>query len=340
MKKILICCLVIALAACQPKTPEKSVLQGNAFGTTFGIQFFSEEALDIEKDVDSIIYVVNRSVSTYQADSDISKINSGDSTVVVDDIFKEVYRVSEVVYTNSTGYFDPTIGVLRNAYGFGDEQPLERIDSITLDSLMRFVGFDKVKLKGDGTIQKEAPEIYFDFNAVAKGYGIDLIGDYLEARGVENYIIELGGELRAKGRNLEKDKVWVAGVESVDSELSDRSTEALVTLENKAMAASGNYRKFRIDSVTGKKYVHTINPLTGEAEQGDVTSATVIAPTCIIADAYATAFMAMGLERSKELLKTLDEVEAYLTYSDETSDYGVFMTEGFEKELLLPEIPD
>ncbi len=340
MKKILLYSFLIALAACQPKNAEKSVLQGNAFGTTFFIQYFSDSTFDIEKDVDSIIYVVNRSVSTYQADSDISKINKGDSTIVVDDIFKEVYRVSEMVYANSKGYFDPTIGVLRNAYGFGDEQPLERIDSLTLDSMMRFVGFDKVKLKGDGTIQKETPEIYFDFNAVAKGYGIDLIGDYLEGQGVENYIIELGGELRAKGRNLEKDKIWVAGVESVDSELDDRITSAIVALENKAMAASGNYRKFRIDSATGKKYVHTINPLTGEAEQGDVTSATVIAPTCIVADAYATAFMAMGLERSKELLKTLVGIEAYLTYSDETSDYGVFMTEGFEKALLLPEIPN
>lgn len=334
MNKLFLCCLLLLTVSCQPEMPEKQLLAGNAFGTTYTIQYFSEDGITIEKGVDSVIYHVNRSVNTYQPNSDISKINRGDTTVVVDDIFKEVYRVSELVYTNSNGYFDPTIGVLRNAYGFGDEKPLKIIDSLTLDSLMRYVGFGKVRLKGDGRIRKESPQIYFDFNAVAKGYGIDLIGNYLEDRGINNYMIELGGELLAKGRNLSKDKKWIAGIEAIDSELSNRRTAALVSLEDKAMAASGNYRKFRIDSATGKRYVHTINPITGEAQQSDVTSATVIAANCILADAYATAFMAMGLERSRALLDTLAGVDAYLTYTSPINESGIYMTKGFEEVLV------
>src|SRR5690606_37007058 len=271
---------------------------------------------------------------TYIPESDISKINRGDSTVVVDSIFREVFEISSEVNQKTNGYFDPTIGVLRNAYGFGDVKPLKNIDSTTLDSLMEFVGFQKVKLNSDGSISKEYPQIYFDFNAVAKGFGIDCIGRYLESKGVENYLIELGGEILAKGENLEKNQEWVVGIEAVNSELEDRSFEATVKLKNVGMASSGNYRKFRIDSITGKKYVHTLNPLTGSAEQSDVTSATVIAPTCGVADAYATSFMALGLEKSKELLNNLPDIEAYLTYNDSINHQQVFITDGFKKVIV------
>ncbi len=324
----------LIVISCGNNSQRKSVLQGDAFGTTYTFQVYSKEKINIEKGIDSVIYAVNKSVSTYQPNSDISKINQGDSTIVVDAIFKEVYRISETVYTNSKGFFDPTIGVLRNAYGFGDVKPLKEIDSLSLDSLMQFVGFRKVKINANGTINKKFPEIYFDFNAVAKGYGIDCIGNYLEANGISNYLIELGGEILTKGINLDKNKNWVVGIENIDSQLEDRSYSTTVTLQNEAMAASGNYRKFRIDSLTGKKYVHTLNPLTGSAVKSDVTSATVIAPTCALADAYATAFMAMGLENSKKILPKLSEIEAYLTYNDVNNIPQVFLTEGFKSRLL------
>ena len=138
----------------------------------------------------------------------------------------------------------------------------------------------------------------------------------------------------AKGKNVEKDKSWLAGVESIDSEIENRTASAIIKLEDKAMAASGNYRKFRIDPQKGQKYVHTINPLTGRAQQSDVTSATVVAPNCALADAYATTFMAMGLEKSKELLPTLDQVEAYLTYVDADNNPKLYITKGFQ-ELIV-----
>jgi FAD:protein FMN transferase len=334
MKKLFSAVVVLLFISCGNETPKATVLQGNAFGTTYNIQYYSKREFNAEKGIDSMIHRVNRSVSTYIPNSDISKINRGDSTVVVDAIFKEVYRISEVVFTNSKGFFDPTIGVLRNAYGFGDEKPLELMDSITLDSLRMFVGFRKVEITAEGTVKKKHPQIYLDFNAVAKGYGVDRLGAYLESEGVTDYIIELGGEILAGGTNLANDNNWIAGIEAVDSKLEDRSYTVTVELKDKGMASSGNYRKYRIDRVSGKRYVHTINPLTGKAEQGDVTSATVIASTCALADAYATAFMAMGFKKSKQLLAELPQIEAYLTLTDDNNESQVFVTSGFKKILM------
>ncbi len=333
MKQLALILVIFSCISCSTKENKMRTLTGNAFGTTYTIQYFSERSFDPEKGIDSVFYVVNRSVSTYMPKSDISQINKGDSTIIIDDIFREVYTISEVVFNASEGYFDPTIGVLRNAYGFGDVTPLTEINELVLDSLRRFVGFSKVKITSEGTIRKQYPEIYFDFNAVAKGYGIDCLGDYFENQGVENFIIELGGEVLARGTNLKKDQPWTAGVEAVTSPLENRTYSVVVSLTNEAMAASGNYRKFRIDPITGQKYVHTINPLTGLAEQSDVTSATVIAPSCALADAYATTFMAMGLEKSRILLEKLEEIEAYLTYLDSLDMEQIFVTEGFRKKV-------
>jgi len=334
MRELALVLFLFLFVSCDNKDSQAIVLQGNAFGTTYTIQFFSEENFNAEKGIDSVIQRVNKSVSTYIPNSDISKINKGDTAVVVDEIFKEVFRISETVHANSHGYFDPTIGVLRNAYGFGDTKPIKDIDKKTIDSLMQFVGFDKVSILGNGNVLKERPEIYFDFNAVAKGYGIDCLGRYLEAQGVTNYLIELGGEILAKGKNIEKVKSWIVGIETVNSDVESREYKTTIKLENKAMASSGNYRKYRIDSLSGKKYVHTINPLTGSAEQSDVTSATVIANSCGEADAYATALMALGFEKSKVLLQNTSDIEAYLTYNDVLNKEQIYTTEGFQKLIV------
>lgn len=331
MRNILILLVILALSSCTKETSNLNYIEGDAFGTTYHIQFYTGDMLDVKKGIDSVVAVINQSVSTYMPESDISRINRGDTTVVVDDIFREAFEISKEVNEKTQGYFDPTIGVLRNAYGFGDTKPLENIDSLALDSLMQYVGFHKVRINDDGTVFKESPHIYFDFNAVAKGSGVDHIGRYMESKGITDFLIELGGEILAKGRNIEKNQEWIVGIETPESELDDRTYDATVKLHNVGLAASGNYRKFRIDSLTGKKYVHTINPLTGSAEMSDVTSATVIAPTCGEADAYATAFMALGIEKSKELLRSLPEIEAYLTYADSSNEHNVYITDGFKR---------
>ena len=323
---------LILMVSCKNERPQKSFFQGQAFGTTFSIQVYSINEIDFEKGIDSVLSKVNNSVSTYIPESDISKINNGNTAIVVDDIFIDNFNISTEVYEITGGFFDPTIGVLRNAYGFGDTNSTQEIDSLALDSMMKFVGFNKVKLTSENKIEKLYPEIYIDFNAVAKGYGIDLIGSYLDSKGVGNYLIELGGEILAKGKNVEKNKSWLVGIENVN--LNDKSFSSIIALEDIAMATSGNYRKFRIDSLTGKKYVHTLNPITGSAAKSDITSATVLAPTCALADAYATAFMALGLEKSKAILKNINEIDVYFTYNDQNNEEQVFATEGLRNRLL------
>ena len=323
---------LILMISCEKERPYKSFFQGQAFGTTFSIQVYSINEIEFEKGIDSVLSKVNNSVSTYIPESDISKINNGNTAIIVDDVFIDNFNISAEVYEKTGGFFDPTIGVLRNAYGFGDANSIEEIDSLALDSMMKFVGFNKVKLTSENKIEKLYPEIYIDFNAVAKGYGIDLIGSYLDSKGVNNYLIELGGEILAKGKNVEKNKSWLVGIENVN--LNDKSFSSIIALEDIAMATSGNYRKFRIDSLTGKKYVHTLNPITGSASKSDITSATVLASTCALADAYATAFMALGLENSKVILKNIDKIDVYFTYNDQNNEEQVFVTEGLINRLV------
>jgi len=306
----------------------------------FAIKYFGNrsKAVQVRAGIDSVVTVVNNSMSTYIPESDISKINSGDTAIVVDQMFKEVFALSRKVNQSTQQYFDPTVGGLRNAYGFGDTKPLEEMDSLTLDSMMQYVGLDKIEITEEGTVIKKYPEMYLDFNAVAKGYGIDRIAVYLESIGADDFLIELGGEIYAKGANQNSEKPWSVGVENIYSSIENRQHRAVVYLKDKAMAGSGNYRKNRVDSLTGKLYVHTINPLTGKAEKIDILSASVIANTCAEADAYATSFMAMGIEKSKEALSKLDDVEAYLVFSNGENVTGTYVTGGFEK-MMMKQVP-
>jgi len=329
--RITILLLLIVFASCkEEKTIDEVSIQGEAFGTSYAVKYFGnvQEAKEVQKGIDSVIYVINKSMSTYIPSSDISKINGGDRNVVIDDMFLDVFMLSRKLNKETSGYFDPTVGILRNAYGFGDEKPLNFINDKKLDSLMTYVGLSKVGLKKNRTISKKYPEVYLDFNAVAKGYGIDRVAVYMKSQGFENFLIDIGGEIFAAGIQEQKQSSWIVGIENLDSKVEARTASVLVKLTDKAMAGSGNYRKNRIDSLTGKQYVHTINPLTGSAEKSDVLSASVIASDCATADAWATSCMAMGLERSKKALEGKD-VEAYLVY-----DGGVYMTKGFEKYLV------
>lgn len=332
MRRMLIAvvAMLFCLACKQPNT-EIHVLQGEALGTTYQVKFYGDH-FDAGAKFDSVINAINNTFSTYWPNSKITRINHGDTTVVVDAMFDEVYGLAGAVYASSEGFYDPTVGTLVNAYGFGPEGQINKLDDHVIDSLMQYVGFDKISLDDNGYIHKENPNVYLDFNSIAKGYCIDRVGAMLEQNGVENYLIELGGELLAKGKNLSKNKSWAVGIENIEAPVDDRGYTKVVVLKNRGMAGSGNYRKFRVDEATGERYVHTINPLTGQAHKSDVLSATVIANTCAEADAYATTFMAMGLKRSQQLLEKLDTVDAYLMYN-EGSEIKVYMSKGFDKYL-------
>ncbi len=325
--------LFIVLSCEQKNDNELRSFSGEALGTVYTVQFYSDHKFPVQERFDSVIGAINHSMSTYIPDSDISRINDGDTTVVVDDMFKEVLAEARKVYEVTDGYYDPTVGILVNAYGFGPEKAINQLDKQILDSLRQFVGLDEISLSVEGRIKKENSAVYIDFNSIAKGYCIDRVGVMLEENGVTDYLIEMGGELRARGTNLEKKSAWKVGIENISAPVEDRQYTKIVALTDRGMAGSGNYRKFRVDSATGKRFVHTVNPLTGLAEKTDVLSATVIANTCAEADAYATACMAMGLERSKIVLESLENVDAYLLYA--TGDTtAVYMSKGFHKYLV------
>lgn len=333
MRKILFCFSLLIFAGCEDTAVNEKTIAGEALGTTYSIKYFSEEQIPVKNALDSIFRVVNKSMSTYQPDSDISRINRGDSLVKVDTLFRNVFRLSQRIYKESGGYFDPTVGDLVNMYGFGPEKSLKMIDSTTVDSLMVFVGLDKISVSPEGEVEKAFPEVYLDFNAIAKGYAIDLIGHYLDNREVENYLIELGGELLARGENLQRNGAWVVGIDDPNQEEGTRTLTAGVKLINRAMATSGNYRKSRKDPETGTVYVHTINPLTGYPEKSNLLSVSVLAENCALADGYATAFMALGVDRTREVLETLENVDAYLIF-DQNGETRKYASEGFREVLI------
>ncbi len=325
---------IFTIVSCRqgPDSYVKNISFGGALGTSYSITYLTEEELDLQREIDSVFDVINHSMSTYISDSDISKINNGDSTVRVDQMFREVFQLSQEVYTSTNGYFDPTVGALVNAWGFGPGKQLA-LDSIKVDSILQFVGFDKVRLTREGTVIKNDPRIFIDFNAIAKGYAIDRVAEFLDQKDIENYLIEVGGEIIAKGENMLKQKSWIVGIDDPQVE-EGRRLKLTLQLRDNAMASSGNYRKFRVDSTTGKKFVHTIDPKTGYTKDANILAVSVIAKNCAKADAYATAFMAMELSESIKLLDSNKELDAYIIYIDEIGKVTEFMTPEFKKLIV------
>ncbi len=309
--------LFLGFVACQKNIPYAQKISGAALGTTYSLQFVSALEHDqIKKGIDSLFYVANASMSTYWNDSDISKINRGDSTVVVDTHFKAVFEKATEVWKASEGYFDPTVGALVNAYGFGPEKGLPSINKKTKDSLLELTGWDKIQLLPSGRIRKTHPNIYIDFNALAKGYTVDLIANYLSSLGMNDYMVEIGGEIVAKGKSPKSGNFWTIAIDDPQQQ-KDRTFITTRTLTDQALATSGNYRKYRLDSETGQRFVHSINPRTGNALKTPVLSVSVLAPDCMTADAWATALMVMPLNKAKIIIKNVSNIEAYWVISDE-----------------------
>lgn len=319
--------------------PEQKIIhqteRGEALGTTYTIIYeVSSDTVFFTEKIARVFDEVNASMSTYIPDSDISRINRGDTAVVVDAYFEEVFAGAQEVWKSTRGVFDPTVGALVNAWGFGPERGMAALDSAQVDSILVFTGLEKVAIDDDHKVVKAHPQVYLDFNALAKGYCVDLVGRMLEEQGVENYLVEIGGEILARGKNTVKAKQWIVAVDDPFQPEGERRLIAKIALEDRAMATSGNYRKYRIDEVTGEKYVHTIDPRSGYPFKNKVLSASVLAPTCMEADAYATAFMGMSLEGIKETLKGLDHLDVYIISLTDKGDLQEFRTSGFERLML------
>ena len=283
---------------------------GMVFGTTYSITYQYHE--NLKSDIEDVMQQVDNSLSPFNKSSVITAINNNTSTKA-DNYLTEVFTLAQTVNKETDGAFDITVAPLVNAWGFGFRSGTRPTEA-QIDSLLTIVGQEKVTLK-DGEIIKSDPRIMLDCSAIAKGFGVDKVAEFLAGKGIKNYLVEIGGEISARGKNS-RGTEWNIGVtKPVDDSLSiNQENQAVLQITDKAMATSGNYRNFYYEG--GKKYAHTINPHTGKPAQSDILSATVIAQSCAVADAYATAFMVLGSEKAKEILKKHPELQAYLILSD------------------------
>jgi len=323
MRHRILALLIVFLVSCNNKEPKNTKLSGQVFGTSYSVIYNSYE--NYEKQFDSLFYVINKSMSTYIENSDISKINRNEA-VEVDEHFTNVFKTSKTIYDVTSGAFDPTIGAVVNAWDFGPEGKIVSLDSLKIDSLMLSVGLDKVKLRRNA-ISKQNLNTYLDFNAIAKGYAVDVIATYLESQNVNDYLVEIGGEIRCKGMNKEKQSNWMVGIDKPNFDGSQSVIKAINLIDG-AMATSGTYRKFKLDA-EGNRYAHIIDTETGYPSKTNVLSVSVIADDCMTADAYATAFQAMGINKVSELLKTHPELKVFFIFENESKELETLTLNGF-----------
>ncbi|MCK5171609.1 MAG: FAD:protein FMN transferase [Bacteroidales bacterium] len=319
MRKLIFTAIIgLSIISCNQK-PKSNYITFGGFtqGTTYNITYESIDSTDYQNKIDYLLAEFDTSLSTYNRFSVISKINFNESNIT-DFYLRTVLKKSEELYKNTNGAFDITVAPLVNAWGFGFKNK-EEITNAVIDSLLEFVGFQNICIK-DSIIIKQDPRVMIDVNAIAQGYSVDVVGDFLEEQGIINYLVEIGGEVKTKGLNS-KDKEWKIGIDKPfdNNFVPGENLQAIIKLTNKSLATSGNYRKFY--ERNGVKYSHTINPKTGYPVAHPLLSATVIANDCMTADAYATAFMVMGLEKASKLVEKLPNIEAYFIYCDENGDY-------------------
>ena len=302
-------------------------LGGITQGTFYQITYQSPGGVDYKNEINRLLYDFSASLSTYIQTSLISRINQNDTTAVIDDYFRTVFNKAAEVSRASDGVFDITIAPIVNLWGFGFTGDQPDMNPQKIDSLLQYVGMDKVRIAGDKVI-KDFPGVMLNMNAIAKGYSADVIADFLKSKGSRNYMINIGGEIVARGVNKDG-VVWRIQVDKpTDGAIYGQERQAIVFLNNRALATSGDYRRFH--EIDGVKYAHTINPKTGYPASQNLLSVTIVADDCMTADAWATACMASGLEKSIQLLQQNPQLEALLIYSDENGNYKTYATKGLE----------
>ena len=325
-------CLIIGIGlyfALKPK-PAYVHNEGEAQGTTWSATYEQPEGKDLQKKIEKRLHEFDLSLSTYIPQSIISRINNNDSTVRTDDDFEKMYSVAMEVSKRTNGAFDITVGPLVKAwgFGFGNAEPSKIPD---VSKFLPYVGYHKVRLENHKLL-KDDPHILIDANALAQGQSSDIIGKLLEDNGCKNYMIDIGGEVVVKGLN-KKGQKWQIGIDNPidDPTNSIDEIQAVISISNCGLTTSGNYRKYYY--LNGKKYAHEIDPRQGYPVVHNLLSATVVAPTCIVADAYATAFMVIGVDSSLQVCKSIPGMDCYLIYTDKNGKNQVVYTEGFKKYL-------
>lgn len=320
MKKIVFF-IFLGLLSCENSVKQQRN-SGGVFGTTYSIIYDSNE--DFQEEFKQIFNDINHSMSTYIPNSIISEVNNNRITKI-DTHFKTVFETSKRVFDETGGRFDPTIGAVVNAWDFGPEGKIEQLDSVKIKNLMQSVGLNKVSIEGFQIKKPSATKI--DFNAIAKGYGVDQIGYFLESNSVSNFLVEIGGEIVCKGINSSKGTPWKIGIQNPNIE-SDIPFLNSVELYNNAMATSGTYRKYKIDE-NGRRYTHIIDAKTGYPSRSNILSISVIAENCMTADAYATALQTMNLEELSNFLSNHSELKVYIIFENENKELEYKSFNGF-----------
>ena len=319
---------LILLFSCSDNN-QKMILNQNVGyvqGTTFNIKYLSSSLQDYKTEFDSIFSEIDLSLSLYIDSSIITRFNKGDTLIRLDSNFLSVFNAFKKVANSTNGNFDCTISPLINAWGFGVTKK-EKIDSFIISDLLKKTGYQKIYLKNDSTLYNPS-NVQLNFDALAQGFTVDVIANFLENNNINNYLIEIGGELRAKGENI-NNKNWRVGIDKPSNIIDDKNRfQTVIELKNKSVATSGNYRNFYIEN--GKKYSHSINPFNGYPVKHNLLSVTVISDECIYADAYATAFMVMGVKKTKDFLLKNEDLDAFLIYQ-KNNILESWSTNGFKK---------
>lgn len=329
MKKyIYLIFLSLVIFSCKVKQ-KKIKFQGYAEGTYYAVTYLSEDGENFHDEIKNLLNNFENSASIYRKNSLISKINNNDTNIILDKTLIDIINKALEISKETNGDFDITVSPLVNAWGFGYTDT-STISKPLIDSLLNYVGYKKISIINNKLLKKNK-NIKLDLNAIAKGYSVDLVGDFLESKKIKNYIVDIGGEVKAKGTK-NQGKAWEIGIEKPGKTMyEDRKIKSIIKLENKAIATSGSYRKFYIKN--GIKYSHTIDPKTGYPVSHSLLSASVISDKCMNADAYATAFMVMGLEKAKQFIEKHQNIEAYFIYSDIKNNMKTYSSKGFS-ELL------
>lgn len=301
--------------------------EGFIFGTIYHITYQSDE--NYQKEIEAELQKVDNSLSPFNKTSIISRINRNED-VAVDGMFKEVFELAETISKETDGAFDITVAPMVNVWGFGFKKGITPSKEV-IDSIRALVGYHKVALEA-GHVKKQNPNIMLDCSAIAKGYGSDVVARLLKRKGIENFMVEIGGEVVTRG-NSEKRVPWRIGVNKPTDDSLNTNTElqTVLNVTDKAMATSGNYRNFYYKN--GKKYAHTIDPKTGLPVQHNILSATVVADNCATADAYATSFMVLGMKGAQKILEKHPDLLAYLIYSDNQGNNQVWYSPSMKKIL-------
>lgn len=318
---------LLVLSSCSglQREARQVTVRGAVFGTYYSIIYFDRDAREFETSIDSLFSVFNQSLSYYEKNSLISRINRNE-TDQVDAFFREVFLRSREISVETDGAFDATVSPLVNAWGFGFSERAD-ISVGLIDSLMAFVGYDKVRMEGD-RIVKSDERLQFDFNAIAKGYAADLVGAFLESKGIDSYLVEIGGDLVARGSKPDGTP-WRVGLEKPAPSLdAPQEWEYFVEIVDRGLATSGNYRRYYEEG--GVRYSHTIDPGTGYPVDHQLLSVSVFAPDCMSADAYATAFMVMGLADALEFVESREDLEAFFVFSTPENGFESMGSSGLE----------